>query len=128
VKQVSRGGRRLRREYGPQAPEGERIARLLADYDPPPGVSDELIDANGRIRPVWQRVVAYLARMPVEELHARFARGDQYLRDAGVYYRQYEATGPTERAWPLAHIPVLFEEEEGARLARGLIQRADLLE
>ena len=128
VGRVSKGGRRLRQEYGHQAPEGESIARLLADYNPPPGVSDELLDARGGIRPVWQRFVAYLARMPVENLHARFARGDQYLRDAGVYYRQYEASGPAERAWPLAHVPVLIEEEEGARLARGLVQRADLLE
>ncbi|HVL21314.1 MAG TPA: circularly permuted type 2 ATP-grasp protein, partial [Amaricoccus sp.] len=111
-----------------EAHQGEAIARLLADYSPPPGVSDELLDAHGRIRPVWQSLVAHLARTPAEELHARFARGDQYLRDAGVYYRQYTATGANERAWPLAHVPVLIAEEEGARLARGLIQRAELLE
>lgn len=115
-------------EYAHELPHGESVGRLLADYAPPPGVSDELLDAQGRIRPVWRRFVAHLARLSPEDLQARFARGDQYLRDAGVYYRKYDATGTSERAWPLAHIPVLIEEEEGARLAQGLVQRADLLE
>ena len=67
-------------------------------------------------------------RLAPEDLARRFARGDQYLRDAGVFFRQYGATGSTERAWPLAHVPVLIEEAEWARIAAGLIQRADLLE
>ncbi len=50
-------------------------------------------------RPNWQR---------------RFARADQYLRDAGVFYRVYDGAGATERAWPLAHIPLLIDETEWA--------------
>ena len=121
-------GFRLRQEHAQEPPADDPVARLLADYHPPAGASDELLDAQGRIRPVWRPFVDELARMPPEELAARFARGDQYLRDAGVYFRQYDTTGTTERAWPLAHIPVLIAEEEGARLARGLVQRAELLE
>ena len=104
------------------------VARLLAGYRPPPGVADELLDPEGRLRPVWGPFVRHLARLSPEELARRFARGDQYLRDAGVFFRQYDSSGPSERAWPLAHIPVLIEAEEAARVARGLIQRADLLE
>lgn len=106
----------------------DAVGRLLADYRPPPGVSDELLDPQGRIRPVWRTFIEHLARLEPEDLVRRFARGDQYLRDAGVFFRQYGASGPSERAWPLAHIPVLLEEEEGARIAEGLVQRADLLE
>ena len=102
--------------------------RLLASYRPPAGASDELLDPQGRIRPVWRPFVDHLARLGPDELTRRFARGDQYLRDAGVFYRQYGTEGPSERAWPLAHIPVLIEEEEAASIARGLVQRADLLE
>ena len=58
----------------------------------------------------------------------RFARGDQYLRDAGVLFRQYDATVSSERDWPLSHIPVMLEDAEWATIAQGLIQRADLLE
>ncbi len=110
------------------ASEGDPIARLLANYGPPEGVADELLDPRGRIRPVWRPFLRHFARLSPEEVAARFARGDQYLRDAGVFYRQYGATGSTERAWPLAHIPVLIEAEEWSRIAEGLIQRAHLLE
>ena len=109
--------------------DGEQAeARLLANYRPPPGVADELLDPQGEIRPVWRQFVSHIARLSPDELASRFARGDQYLRDAGVFFRQYGADGPSERAWPLAHIPVLLEEDEAARIAQGLIQRADLLE
>jgi uncharacterized circularly permuted ATP-grasp superfamily protein/uncharacterized alpha-E superfamily protein len=104
------------------------VARLLASYRPPPGAPDELVDPAGRVRPVWRRFVDHFARLQPDELARRFARGDQYLRDAGVFFRQYGASGPSERAWPLAHVPVLLEEEEARRLAEGLVQRAELLE
>ncbi len=110
------------------AKDGSRAARLIEGYRPPPGTSDELLDREGRIRPVWRQFIDHFAALSPAELTRRFARGDQYLRDAGVFFRQYDAAGPSERAWPLAHVPVLIEEEEAARVARGLIQRADLLE
>jgi uncharacterized circularly permuted ATP-grasp superfamily protein/uncharacterized alpha-E superfamily protein len=87
------------------------------------------MDAEGAVRPVWRPFIGHFARLAPDEIAARFARGDQYLRDAGVFFRQYgPAGGSTERAWPLAHVPVLIEEAEATRVARGLIQRADLLE
>ena len=107
---------------------GPLATAALAAYRPPPGAADELLDGEGRIRPVWRPFIEHFARLTPDEIARRFARGDQYLRDAGVFYRQYGTEGPSERAWPLAHIPVLVEEEEAARVARGLIQRADLLE
>ncbi|MFO1142675.1 MAG: circularly permuted type 2 ATP-grasp protein [Amaricoccus sp.] len=102
--------------------------RLLTGYRPPEGVADELLDAQGRMRPVWRPFIEHFARLTPDDLAGRFARGEQYLRDAGVFFRQYGAEGASERAWPLAHIPVLLEEAEAARIARGLVQRADLLE
>jgi uncharacterized circularly permuted ATP-grasp superfamily protein/uncharacterized alpha-E superfamily protein len=101
---------------------------LLAGYRPLPGVPDEVVDAAGRVRPVWDAFLRHVAAIPAEELEQRFGRGDQYLRDQGVYLRQYGAEGSTERAWPLSHIPVLIEEAEWETLTAGLIQRADLLE
>ncbi|MFQ8430874.1 circularly permuted type 2 ATP-grasp protein [Amaricoccus sp. W119] len=106
----------------------DAIAGLLADYRPLPGVADELLDQTGHIRPVWSQFMRHLAAISPEDLTGRFAQGDQYLRDAGVFFRQYGDTLSTERAWPLSHIPVLIEEAEWNGIAEGLIQRADLLE
>ena len=92
------------------------------------GIADEMLDINGRIRPVWQPFVNALERMDERELHERFARTDRYLRDAGVFYRDYSAQGNTERNWPISHIPVLIDEQEWEAVSHGLVQRANLLE
>jgi len=101
---------------------------LLAGYVPPAGAADELLDAQGRIRPVWADFIRHVRELGPDALARRFARGNQYLRDAGVYFREYGARGSTERAWPLSHVPVLIEEAEWRRIGDGLRQRADLLE
>ncbi|MDL2399309.1 circularly permuted type 2 ATP-grasp protein [Rhizobium mayense] len=97
-------------------------------YSALPGVADEMVDNKGAVRPVWQNLLAALARMPEKELLERFARADRYLRDAGVFYRAYGAKGVSERNWPISHIPVLIDEREWQALSEGLQQRADLLE
>ncbi|MEM8570991.1 MAG: circularly permuted type 2 ATP-grasp protein [Pseudomonadota bacterium] len=100
----------------------------MSDYRRLPGVPDELLDASGLIRPIWRRFVEHFASQSKDELAERFARGEQYLRDAGVFYRQYDLYGSSERAWPMSHVPVLIEEAEWDRIASGLKQRAELLE
>ena len=62
------------------------------------------------------------------ELAARVERADQYLRDAGVFYRKYDGAEGKERAWPLAHIPLLINEADWVQISSGLTQRAELLE
>lgn len=92
------------------------------------GVADELLAPDGTVRPVWRPFLGHLSATPPGEWTHRFARGDQYLRDQGVYLRHYGETGSAERAWPLSHVPVLIEESDWADISRGLIQRANLLE
>ncbi|MCA1491984.1 circularly permuted type 2 ATP-grasp protein [Ensifer sp. NBAIM29] len=91
------------------------------------GVADEMVDPNGNVRPVWQRLLSTLGRMDETELANRFARADRYLRDAGVFYRAYGKEN-TERSWPLSHVPVLIDEAEWTVVSEGLVQRAELLE
>ena len=50
------------------------------------------------------------------------------LRDAGVFYRKYDGAEGKERAWPLAHVPLIIGEDEWGRISSGLKQRAELLE
>lgn len=103
----------------------------ILGYAALPGVADEMLDAKGEIKPVWQNLIAHLSRLSEGDLYERFARADRYLRDAGVFYRTYGGAGPGgtgERNWPLSHIPVLIQENEWENISRGLQQRADLLE
>lgn len=101
---------------------------FLRTYRPLAGVSDELMAPDGTVRPVWTPFLNHFASLKDDEIPARFARGNQYLNDAGVFFRHYGQDGPKERAWPLSHIPVIIGETEWSGIASGLIQRAELLE
>ncbi|PAQ02644.1 MAG: hypothetical protein E5Y88_10920 [Mesorhizobium sp.] len=105
-----------------------RPHNLLEHYQPIDGVVDEMVDASGNPRPVWKDFIEALEELGPEKLAQRFARADQYLRDAGVYYRVYDKAGANEREWPLAHVPLLIEEQEWAAISAGLVQRAELFE
>lgn len=101
---------------------------LLEGYVPPEGVADELLDTKKGIRPVWRPFLRHLRSLDAGEITQRFARGNQYLRDAGVFFRQYDDDVTSEREWPLSHIPVIISADEWQEIAAGLIQRAELLE
>ena len=105
-----------------------RSGGLAAGYRAHPGTNDEMVDDAGVVRPAWQPLIDSLDWLDRAEVVARFARADHYLHDAGVYYRVYGAGGSNERAWPLAHVPLLIEEAEWQGIAAGLVQRAELLE
>jgi uncharacterized circularly permuted ATP-grasp superfamily protein/uncharacterized alpha-E superfamily protein len=107
--------------------ERTMTAQML-DYQSIPGAADEMLDPSGNIRPVWQRFVDHFAHMGTEEITERFARTDRYLRDAGVFYRDYSANQNNERSWPISYIPVIIDGQEWQALSTGLIQRAELLE
>lgn len=109
-------------------PVSHSVPPALQDYAAHPGVADELFDAQGVMRPVWRSFIDQLAAMTPQDLEARFARGDQYLRDAGVYFRLYSGGPVQERSWPLSHVPVLISDGDWQTICDGLAQRADLLE
>ncbi|WP_417205378.1 circularly permuted type 2 ATP-grasp protein [Antarctobacter sp.] len=100
----------------------------LEHYQPPKGVADELLRRDGSLRPAWKPMIDHLAGRDPGQVAQDFARGDLYLQDAGVYYRQYTGDESAMRNWPLSHIPVIIAESEWRDLAAGIEQRAELLE
>ncbi len=110
------------------APSGDGIERLLAGYRPFPGVFDELMDKDGRLRAHWKPFLSMLSDLGPEEIGRRFAAADRHLRDSGVFYRVYEDPAGAERHWPLSHIPLMIDPTDWERLKTGLAQRAELLE
>ena len=101
---------------------------MISTYQALPGVPDELVDASGKVRPLWRGMAGHLAGMEPEALAQSLTRADRYLLDSGVFYRQYGGGQSTERPWPLSHVPVLLSEADFQDLSAALTQRADLLE
>ena len=102
--------------------------RLLKSYRALPGVPDELVDGAGAMRPVWAGLIDHLSGLTPAEILRDFARGDQHLADAGVFFRQFGDTSLGGRDWPFSPVPVLLGEPEWREIEAGLIQRAELLE
>jgi uncharacterized circularly permuted ATP-grasp superfamily protein/uncharacterized alpha-E superfamily protein len=105
---------------------GQRISALASGYKPLAGIPDEFIGADGQPRAHWVRFLESLTDLGGEDIGRRFANADKHIRDSGVSYRVYGDT--SERAWPLSHVPLLLEPGEWREIARGVEQRARLLE
>ncbi|ETX14602.1 hypothetical protein OCH239_21585 [Roseivivax halodurans JCM 10272] len=100
----------------------------MEGYRVPDGVADEMLGPDGTVRAVWRPFLERFAHLSAEDIARRFARGDRYLRDAGVFFRQHADDGPAERDWPLSHVPVILGEDEWQGIAEGVKQRAEVLE
>lgn len=101
---------------------------LFQSYRPLPGVPDELCDEAGRMRPGWAGLIAHMSRLDPDEMAHDIARGDQYLADAGVFFRSYGDTTLSGRDWPFSPVPIILPEAEWSHISKGLIERANLLE
>jgi uncharacterized circularly permuted ATP-grasp superfamily protein/uncharacterized alpha-E superfamily protein len=106
----------------------DALAALVAGYRPLPGIRDEMVDADGRLRAHWRPLIGALAALGTDEIARRFAAADRHLRDSGVFYRVHEDPNGTERPWPLSHVPMMLDTAEWRSLQAGLIERARLLE
>ncbi|MFK7751175.1 MAG: circularly permuted type 2 ATP-grasp protein [Sedimentitalea sp.] len=109
-------------------PVSQTQRALLDAYASQLSTRDEMLTPGGSVKPPWQAFIDHISTLSPDQLGKRFARGDQYLRDAGVLFRQYDETVSVEREWPLSHIPVILDEAEWNEISAGLIQRAELLE
>lgn len=107
--------------------------RLIAAYRGVEGCHDELLDGEGRPRPHWRPFLADLAALDAAGLGRAVAAADRHLSDNGVVYRVYDeadggSAGGRERPWPLSHLPVVIPAADWAELARGVAERAGLME
>ena len=110
----------------------ERRDALMAGYTPLPGARDELMAADGSVRPHWGRFLAEWSALSRDELSQRFGLADRHVRDTGVSYRVHgdvDEHDPLagERAWPLNHVPLVLTGAEWQVIAAGVAQRARLL-
>jgi uncharacterized circularly permuted ATP-grasp superfamily protein/uncharacterized alpha-E superfamily protein len=86
-----------------------------------PGAAPEL-------QPLWQRFFGVLGTPGWVDLEARMARVQRRLRDDGATYNVYAEGHEQPRTWPLELLPFLIGADEWARIERGVIQRARLLD
>jgi len=96
-------------------------------YPRPVGGCDEMMGADGAVRPYWEEFVEGLAALPAEEMNRRWERGQRLIADNGVTFHVHGDPQGLERPWQLDPMPLLLEAAEGRALAAALEQRARLL-
>jgi len=88
---------------------------------------DELT-AGGRLRPHWAGLADGYRRLGGPELARRQAEIRIRLEQEGVNYNVADRGGRPHRPWELDPAPLLLPEDEWQRVARGVVQRAELLD
>ena len=88
---------------------------------------DELLEGERALRSHWQSFARHAGELSAAELSRKHARVARQLYENGVTYNVYaEAEGPT-RPWALDTLPLVLPAAQWEPLARGLRQRAQVL-
>lgn len=117
--------------HPPAATEGHPPAPSWppASYVVPAGHFDEVRASDGSLRAPWRTFAAHAGNLDEERLARLQQRAALRIRENGVTYNLQDDTGERpSRTWSVDAIPFLMAGSEWETLARGLRQRARLLE
>src|SRR5579859_2863118 len=111
------------------APVSEPQSRLneVWAYQPRPGFHDEMLTAEGEVRPHWQSLVDALNHIGPDGLAERWQEGRRLIRDNAITYNVYNDPQNTERPWPLDALPFVLDPGEWKGIEAAISQRATLL-
>ena len=101
---------------------------LVRGYRRRHGVYDEMVGADGGVRPHWEYLANALDTLGLPALHDRWREARRLLRESGATYNVYGDPQGLERPWLLDPIPVLISSDEWRDIEWGLMQRAELLD
>lgn len=104
------------------------VAELVAGTRALAGIWDEIRHDGDGMRPVWERYFRSMQGMTVGQMSQRWDEAKRILRDNGVSYNVYADPRGADRPWQLDPVPQAMDEEEWRFLARGISQRAKLLD
>jgi uncharacterized circularly permuted ATP-grasp superfamily protein/uncharacterized alpha-E superfamily protein len=92
------------------------------------GVWNELLDAQGRVRPCWAEMSAKIQRWSPDERRALSEETGRMLDNLGTTFNVYRDVGGAGQPYEIDPIPFIMEWREWEIIAKGLAQRTRLLE
>lgn len=99
---------------------------LIGGYRPSVEVCDEMIGADGQLRPAWRQFARLFAGVGGAELAQRWQQAQTLVRENGIAFSAYGDPGDKPRPWELDPWPVLIEAETWRHVGDCLAQRARL--
>lgn len=103
------------------------MPNLLDALNPSAATWHEMLAVDGSVRPHWQELLAHLQRSGPQQLAQRQSLLNRQLRENGVTYNIYADPDGADRPWELDLLPQVIPAAEWEQLARGIAQRARLL-
>src|SRR5580765_6759420 len=100
---------------------------ILASYAAPAGHFDEVMEGARTVRSHWRRFAGHARGLSAETLEAQAVTAARQLHEDGVTYNVYADAGGPARPWTLDVLPNLVPAALWEPIARGLRQRARLL-
>lgn len=100
---------------------------LLGAYAPDGSAYDELLQADGALRPHWRPLAEELADAAPEALARLGESANQQVLQNGVTYNIYADPQGADRPWALDPLPHILPADEWAGIADAIAQRATLL-
>jgi len=100
---------------------------LLSIYPKSTGRFDEMLAAEGVVRPHWESFFTHLDGASPEQMRHRQAFVQRRIQENGVTYNVYADPKGTDRPWELDPLPLIIPAQEWRELAAAVAQRATLL-
>jgi len=91
------------------------------------GLYDELVDADGHLRPPARVLCEYLASLDGAELAELKSAAELAIQVMGITFTVYSEGNNIDRAWPFDIIPRIIHRREWERTQAGLEQRVRAL-
>jgi uncharacterized circularly permuted ATP-grasp superfamily protein/uncharacterized alpha-E superfamily protein len=104
------------------------LDRLLAGYARGAAPYDEMLAADGAVRPHWRRFVEGFAGLGPEGRWAAADSTRRSLRESGIAFDVHADPEDRRHAWRLDLVPVLLPAGDWERIAAGIAQRARLID
>jgi uncharacterized circularly permuted ATP-grasp superfamily protein len=96
-------------------------------YRPNAGYYDEMVAAEGSLRPHWRPLIEPLEEMGEAGFVRRWREGQRLIHENGTTYNVYSDPQNTDRPWPLDPLPLVLDTAEWSSIAAAIAQRAKLL-
>src|ERR1700679_1866988 len=87
------------------------------------GAFDEMVDAQGLVRPPYQHLYDTVRDLPPEEIRRRQQIADLSFLHQGITFTVYGREEGTERIFPNDLLPRIITQPEWAKVEKGLEQR-----
>ena len=100
---------------------------LLAIYPKGARRYDEMLSADGEVRPHWKQFFSHLDSVSPDEMHRRLEFVDRRILENGVTYNVYADPNGSDRPWALDPVPLIIPPDEWAKVSAAVTQRAKLL-